>query len=63
MSAILIKIGVIFMRAIMGMLAALLSDVFFRGMIIEALQILVDKTDNEWDNKLLERARQVWERE
>lgn len=63
MHAILVKIGIVFVRAVMGMLAALLSDVFFRGMIIEALQILVDRTDNEWDNKLLDRARQVWERE
>jgi hypothetical protein len=31
-------------------------------MIIEALQALADKTESDWDNKLLERAREVWEK-
>lgn len=63
MSAILAQIAILFVRALVGLASALLSDVFFRGLIIEALQVLVNKTDNEWDNKLLERAREVWERQ
>lgn len=62
MPVVLVQIAVLFVKALIGMATALLSDVFIRGMIIEALQALADKTESDWDNKLLERAREVWEK-
>lgn len=62
MPAILSQIGMVIVKTLIGMATALLSDVFVRGMIIEALQALANKTESDWDNKLLERAREVWEK-
>lgn len=62
MQVILAQIGMAIVKALVGMATALLSDVFIRGMIIEALQALANKTESDWDNKLLERAREVWEK-
>jgi hypothetical protein len=62
MPVILAQIATLIVKALIGMATALLSDVFIRGMIIEALQALADKTESDWDNKLLERAREVWEK-
>jgi hypothetical protein len=62
MPVILAQIAALIVKALIGMATALLSDVFIRGMIIEALQALADKTESDWDNKLLERAREVWEK-
>lgn len=62
MPVVLVQIAALFIKALIGMATALLSDVFIRGMIIEALQALADKTESDWDNKLLERAREVWEK-
>lgn len=62
MPAILAQIGMAIVKTLIGMATALLSDVFIRGMIIEALQALANKTESDWDNKLLERAREVWEK-
>jgi hypothetical protein len=62
MQMILAQIGMAIVKALVGMATALLSDVFIRGMIIEALQALANKTESDWDNKLLERAREVWEK-
>ena len=62
MPAVLVQIGMAIVKTLIGMATALLSDVFIRGMIIEALQALVNKTESDWDNKLLERAREVWEK-
>jgi len=62
MPAILAQIGMVIVKTLIGMATALLSDVFVRGMIIEALQALANKTESDWDNKLLERAREVWEK-
>lgn len=56
------QIGMAIVKTLISMATALLSDVFIRGMIIEALQALVNKTESDWDNKLLERAREVWEK-
>jgi hypothetical protein len=62
MPVILVQIAALFVKALIGMATALLSDVFIRGMLIEALQALANKTESDWDNKLLERAREVWEK-
>jgi hypothetical protein len=62
MPVVLVQISMLVVKALIGMATALLSDVFIRGMIIEALQALADKTESDWDNKLLERAREVWEK-
>lgn len=62
MPVVLVQIATLIVKALIGMVTALLSDVFIRGMIIEALQALADKTESDWDNKLLERAREVWEK-
>lgn len=62
MPVVLVQIATLIVKALIGMATALLSDVFIRGMIIEALQALADKTESDWDNKLLERAREVWEK-
>jgi len=62
MPAVLVQIGMAIVKTLIGMATALLSDVFIRGMIIEALQALANKTESDWDNKLLERAREVWEK-
>jgi hypothetical protein len=44
------------------MLTALLTETFLRAIIVEALQMLVDRTENEWDNRLLQKAREAWEK-
>lgn len=62
MPVVLVQIATLIVKALIGMATALLSDVFIRGIIIEALQALADKTESDWDNKLLERAREVWEK-
>lgn len=62
MQVVLAQIGMAIVKALISMATALLSEVFIRGIIIEALQALVNKTENDWDNKLLERAREVWEK-
>ena len=62
MPVVLVQIAALIVKSLIGMATALLSDVFIRGMIIEALQALADKTESDWDNKLLERAREVWEK-
>ena len=49
-------------RMLLGMMTALLTETFLRAVIIEALQMLVDRTKNEWDNKLLDKARAAWEK-
>jgi hypothetical protein len=62
MPVILAQIAALIVKALIGMATALLSDVFIRGMLIEALQALANKTESDWDNKLLERAKEVWEK-
>ena len=62
MQVILAQIAALIVKSLIGMATALLSDVFIRGMLIEALQALANKTESDWDNKLLERAREVWEK-
>jgi hypothetical protein len=58
--AILNTIGIVLIKTLVGMLTALLSETFLKQAIIECLQMLVDRTSNEWDNHLLEKAKEVW---
>lgn len=57
---ILHTVGVTVVRLLLGMLTALLTETFLKAIIIEALQMLVNRTDNEWDNRLLEKAKEAW---
>ena len=59
--AILQTVGISVVKVLLSMLTALFTETFLKAMIIEALQMLVDRTDNEWDNRLLEKARESWE--
>lgn len=58
--AILNTIGIVLIKTLVGMLTALLSETFLKQAIIACLQMLVDRTSNEWDNDLLEKAKEVW---
>lgn len=57
---ILHTIGISVVKVLLSMLTALLTETFLKAIIIEALQMLVDRTDNEWDNRLLEKAKESW---
>lgn len=58
--AILNTIGIVLIKTLVGMLTSLLSETFLKQAIIECLQMLVDRTDNEWDNNLLDKAKEIW---
>lgn len=58
--AILNTIGIVLIKTLVGMLTALLSETFLKQAIIECLQMLVDRTSNEWDNHLLDKAKETW---
>ena len=55
-------IGLTVVKVIVSMLTALFTETFLKALIIEALQMLVNRTANEWDNHLLEKAREIWEK-
>lgn len=57
---ILHTIGISVVKVLLSMLTALFTETFLKAIIIEALQMLVDRTDNEWDNRLLEKAKESW---
>lgn len=57
---ILQTIGITVVKLLLGMLTSLLTETFLKAIIIEALQMLVNRTDNEWDNRLLEKAKEAW---
>jgi hypothetical protein len=48
------------MKVLLSMLTALFTETFLKAIIIEALQMLVNRTSNEWDNRLLEKAKEAW---
>jgi len=58
--AILNTIGILLIKTLVGMLTSLLSEVFLKQAIIECLQMLVDRTSSEWDNHLLDKAKETW---
>jgi hypothetical protein len=57
---ILHTIGLSIMKVLLSMLTALFTETFLKAIIIEALQMLVNRTSNEWDNRLLEKAKEAW---
>lgn len=57
---ILHTIGISVVKVLLSMLTELFTETFLKAIIIEALQMLVDRTDNEWDNRLLEKAKESW---
>lgn len=58
--AVLHTIGITVVKVLLSMLTSLLTETFLKAIIIEALQMLANRTENEWDNRLLEKAKEAW---
>lgn len=48
-------------KTLLSLLTALLTEKFLKKAIIASLEKLVDKTQSDFDNRLLAAAKEAWE--
>lgn len=48
-------------KTLLGLLMALLTERFLKKSIIASLEKIVDRTQNDLDNKILAAAKEAWE--
>lgn len=63
MPAILLGLGGVLGHALLGMLASLVTESFLKKAVILALEKVVKKTDSDIDDKLLQAAKEAWDKQ
>lgn len=48
-------------KTLLGLLMSLLTERFLKKAIIASLEKIVDRTQNDLDNKILSAAKEAWE--
>ncbi len=60
MPAFLTQMGAVLAGVGVSMVRQLVTERFLKRMVVLALEKLVNKTQDDWDNKLLEEAKRAW---